>query len=46
MRKAAPKPREGSKIMKQRMEKVRQGKIAARHNRLLAEAEQQHNKTE
>lgn len=37
-----PKPRDGSKIMKQRMEKVREAKIAARHERLLAEVQKQH----
>jgi hypothetical protein len=38
----APKPKEASKTMKQRMEKARAGKLAARHDRLLAEAEKQH----
>jgi hypothetical protein len=38
------KPREGSKTVKQRMEKVREGKIAARHERLLAKVQKQHNR--
>jgi hypothetical protein len=40
---AEPKPRE-AKIMKQRMEKVRDGKIAARHERLLTKVQKQHDR--
>jgi hypothetical protein len=41
----APKPREGSKAMKQKMQKVREGKIPARHERQLVEVQKQHNET-
>jgi hypothetical protein len=38
-------PKPGSKAVKQKMGKVREGKIAAKHERLLAEVKKGENKS-